>query len=59
MKKVFLILGVVFCALPLLVANDITGVCDMGGDANALMEWNKEIAAGALVTPHLVAALKN
>ena len=42
--------------LSLLVANGITGVRDMGGDLEALVEWKKEIAAGALVAPHLVVA---
>ena len=42
--------------LPLLVANGITGVRDMGGDLDALVEWKKEIAAGALVAAQLVVA---
>ncbi|MDQ3116271.1 MAG: amidohydrolase family protein [Verrucomicrobiota bacterium] len=35
--------------LPLLVANGITTVRDMGGDLAALQSWRKEIAAGTLV----------
>ncbi len=39
--------------LPLLVANGITTVRDMGGDLAALQEWRKEIAAGKLLGPRL------
>jgi imidazolonepropionase-like amidohydrolase len=42
--------------LPLLVANGITGIRDMGGDLGALQEWRREIAAGALLGPQIVAA---
>lgn len=42
--------------LPLLVANGITGVRDMGGNLDALLQWKKEIAAGTLLAPHLVVA---
>jgi hypothetical protein len=42
--------------LPLLVANGITGIRDMGGDLHALQEWRREIAAGALLGPQIVAA---
>lgn len=42
--------------LPLLVANGITGIRDMGGDLRALQEWRSEIAAGALLGPQIVAA---
>ena len=42
--------------LPLLVANGITGIRDMGGDLDALKEWRKEIASGALLGPRIVAA---
>ena len=42
--------------LPLLVANGITGIRDMGGDLNALQEWRREIASGALLGPQIVAA---
>jgi imidazolonepropionase-like amidohydrolase len=42
--------------LPLLVANGITGIRDMGGDLRALQEWRREIAAGALLGPQIVAA---
>jgi imidazolonepropionase-like amidohydrolase len=42
--------------LPLLVANGITGIRDMGGDLRALQEWRREIALGALLGPQIVAA---
>jgi imidazolonepropionase-like amidohydrolase len=42
--------------LPLLVANGITGIRDMGGDLRALQEWRREIAPGALLGPQIVAA---
>ncbi len=42
--------------LPLLVANGITGIRDMGGDLRALQEWRREIASGALLGPQTVAA---
>lgn len=42
--------------LPLLLANGITGVRDMGGDLDALLGWQREIEAGTLLGPHIVAA---
>jgi len=42
--------------LPLLVANGITGIRDMGGDLRALREWRREIASGALLGPQIMAA---
>jgi imidazolonepropionase-like amidohydrolase len=42
--------------LPLLVANGITGIRDMGGDLRALQEWRREIAYGTLLGPQMVAA---
>ena len=42
--------------LPLLVANGITGIRDMGGDLRALQEWHREIASAALLGPQIVAA---
>jgi imidazolonepropionase-like amidohydrolase len=42
--------------LPLLVASGVTGARDMGGDLDALLEWKKQIAEGALLAPHLVVA---
>jgi len=42
--------------LPLLVANGVTGVRDMGGDLDALAGWKREIESGTLVGPHIVAS---
>ena len=39
--------------LPLLLANGITTVRDMGGDLAALQAWREEIAAGRLLGPRL------
>ena len=41
-------------ALPLFVANGVTGVRDMGGDLDVLLEWRKAIAEGSLVGPRMV-----
>ena len=41
-------------ALPLFVANGVTGVRDMGGDLDTLLEWRKEIGRGTLVGPRMV-----
>ena len=41
--------------LPLLIANGVTTVRDMGGDLAALQSWRKEIDAGKLIGPaHLL-----
>jgi imidazolonepropionase-like amidohydrolase len=42
--------------LPLLLANGIVGVRDMGGDLEALRAWQRDVESGALVGPHIVAA---
>jgi len=42
--------------LPLLLANGITGVRDMGGDLSALLAWQRWIESGELIGPHIVAA---
>jgi imidazolonepropionase-like amidohydrolase len=42
--------------LPLLVANGVTGVRDMGGDFQLITALRKEIRAGALLGPEIVAA---
>jgi imidazolonepropionase-like amidohydrolase len=42
--------------IPLLVANGITGIRDMGGDLDALEQWRKEISSGALIGPRIIAA---
>jgi imidazolonepropionase-like amidohydrolase len=41
-------------ALPLFLANGVTGVRDMGGELDVLLEWRKEIADGTLAGPRLV-----
>jgi imidazolonepropionase-like amidohydrolase len=43
-------------SLPLLVANGITGVRDMGGDFELIKALRKDIAAGTLPGPHIIAA---
>jgi imidazolonepropionase-like amidohydrolase len=40
--------------LPLLIANGITGVRDMGGELESLQQWRKEIASGTLLGPRMV-----
>src|SRR5579863_5081995 len=40
--------------LPLLIANGITGVRDMGGELDVLQQWKKEIAAKTLIGPRIV-----
>jgi imidazolonepropionase-like amidohydrolase len=42
--------------LPLLLANGITGVRDMGGDLEILLAWKRDVESGALLGPHIVAA---
>ncbi len=42
--------------LPLLIANGITGIRDMGGDLDALESWRHEIENGTLIGPRIVAA---
>lgn len=42
--------------IPLLVANGITGIRDMGGDLDALENWRREIESGTLAGPRIVAA---
>jgi len=42
--------------LPLLLANGITGVRDMGGDLEVLLSWKRDVASGKLIGPHIVAS---
>ncbi len=42
--------------LPLLLANGITGVRDMGGDLDALLSWKRDIESGNLLGPHIIAS---
>lgn len=41
-------------ALPLFIANGVTGVRDMGGELDVLQAWRKEIAAGILLGPRMI-----
>src|SRR5258708_7057839 len=41
-------------ALPLFIANGVTGVRDMGGELDVLQEWRKEIIAGTLIGPRMI-----
>ena len=43
-------------ALPLLIANGVTGVRDMGGRLTEIDEWRTKIASGLLVGPRIVRA---
>src|SRR5579872_2641955 len=43
-------------ALPLFIANGVTGVRDMGGELDLLRDWRKEIRAGTLLGPRMVVA---
>lgn len=43
-------------ALPMLVANGVTGVRDMGGDLTQLDRWRDEIARGVRLGPHITRA---
>jgi imidazolonepropionase-like amidohydrolase len=40
-------------ALPLFIANGVTSVRDMGGDADRLLRWRAETAAGTRVGPRI------
>jgi imidazolonepropionase-like amidohydrolase len=42
--------------LPLLVANGITGVRDMGSDLDTVQAWRNEIEAGRMVGPRILTA---
>lgn len=42
--------------LPLLIANGITGVRDMGGDLDVLLSWKCDVEAGSLLGPHIYAS---
>ena len=41
-------------ALALLIANGVTGVCDMGGDFEQIDRWRDEIKTGARIGPRIV-----
>lgn len=40
--------------LPLLIANGVTGIRDMGGDVPALKTWRKQISTGEIIGPRMV-----
>jgi imidazolonepropionase-like amidohydrolase len=40
--------------LPLFIANGVTGVRDMGGDAPVLLEWRKEATDGQIIGPRMI-----
>ncbi len=42
--------------LPMLIALGITGVRDMGGDLDLLVQWREEISAGKLIGPRIIAS---
>jgi len=41
---------------PMLLANGVTGVRDMGGDLEVLLAWRRRIEAGELLGPRIVAS---
>jgi imidazolonepropionase-like amidohydrolase len=41
-------------ALPMLVANGVTGVRDMGGDLVGIDRWREEISGGARIGPRII-----
>jgi len=43
-------------SLPLFVANGVTGVRDMGGDLDTLLEWRRQISAGTILGPRMIIA---
>ena len=43
-------------SLPLLIANGVTGIRDMGGDFELIKSLRNEIAAGGIPGPHIIAA---
>ena len=43
-------------SLPLFVANGVTGIRDMGGELDTLLQWRSDIAEGKLVGPRMIIA---
>ena len=42
--------------LPLLLANGVVGIRDMGGDLEALLAWKRDVESGAFLAPRIIAA---
>ncbi len=42
-------------ALPVLLANGVTGVCDLGGDLTEIDAWRTRIEAGVIDGPRIIA----
>ena len=43
-------------AFPLLIANGVTGVCDMGGDLDEIDRWREQIRQGTILGPRIFRA---
>ena len=43
-------------AFPLLIANGVTGVCDMGGDLDQIDQWRDQITKGTRPGPRIIRA---
>src|SRR5437016_11681952 len=43
-------------SLPLFVANGVTGIRDMGGDLDTLLEWRTQVSSGAILGPRMIIA---
>jgi imidazolonepropionase-like amidohydrolase len=41
-------------AFPLLIANGVTGVCDMGGDLDQIDQWREQITKGTRLGPRII-----
>jgi imidazolonepropionase-like amidohydrolase len=41
-------------SLPLFVANGVTGIRDMGGDLDTLLQWRSQISGGSILGPRMI-----
>jgi imidazolonepropionase-like amidohydrolase len=41
-------------SLPLFVANGVTGIRDMGGDLDTLLQWRSQVSAGSILGPRMI-----
>ena len=41
-------------SLPLFVANGVTGIRDMGGDLDTLLQWRSQTSSGAILGPRMI-----